>query len=177
VVRVARRELQDLISAGSLPAPFRFCRQERRNWCWAACCSMALQCRGVVRSQCRVAGAGLGLADCCTRGSCDYACPLPEVEKVFRRNGLDGATGVAAPLGDGGELAAALAHGPVALGLQGRSANHMVLVLGGGRREEERFVIADPARDGLATTTFGELRRGDGGAAGLAWCWTWTHLR
>jgi hypothetical protein len=169
--------LQDVQIGAVSPAPKPriFSPQERDNWCWAACCSMALAARGQSRAQCNIANSffnnGNVVMDCCLAKACDFDCPIPKVAGVFRTNGLGSATLVPAQRTQA-DLISDLARSTVAVGLQG-SPNHMVLVeryTGSG----SLFMVADPAV-GEGAVPFAELQQSS--SPQRTWTWTWTDLR
>jgi Papain-like cysteine protease AvrRpt2 len=152
-----------------------FSPQKRDNWCWAACCSMALAIKGAPRQQCAVASSYFAPQSCCG-GGCDAACTLADVLDVFQRNGLTSAQGQGLPLKSSDDLKAALQQGPVAAGLRGQVTNHMILVYGYSVNADGAalFNVADPAKAGVGVMTFDELQQSNGS---WTWSWTWTGLR
>lgn len=157
-----------------LDAPFEL--QARDNWCWAACCSMALAQQGRPTRQCVIAGSYV-TGDCCSDGACNRRCAKTDVERVFRKNGLQKATFVDGSL-DESTLADQLrgqGNGPgntVAVGLEG-SSNHMVLVVG---VIGSVFNVNDPdPLRGTCRLSFAELKQ-DANTS-RAWTATWRDLR
>lgn len=149
-----------------------FALQERNNWCWAACCDMALSQRQRPEvMQCQIALTYLQ-GECCLAGHCDSECDIVDVEKVFRRNNLPGATFISGLVAES-DLRTQLTNGggnTVALGLQG-SPNHMVLVVGFAG---SLFNVYDPGR-GEGTWTLAEIMKG--ALENRTWTWTWINLR
>ncbi len=178
-------------AAGARPAWFS--PQQRDNWCWAACCSMALAIKGAFKAQCAIAQSYFRTGTCSRPGDCDAPCRLQDVVEVFVQNGLTAAQDAGGDLSSGA-LVAALAGGPVALGLSGNRGMHMVLVYGcqagagasgpsgsGGTAGDAAlidtgqvlFQVADPSARSVSLSSFPALQKSS------SWTWTrsWTHLR
>lgn len=153
-----------------------FAPQERDNWCWAACCDMALSQRDKPQAtQCGIAKNYLTDDNCCQQGHCDSECSIDDVEKVFRESGLPATQFVDGTL-EADELRRQIGESKntVAIGLQGIPdrgvPNHMVLVVGFA---ESLFNVYDPAV-GEGTCTFDEIRTD---SLGRTWAQTWKDLR
>ncbi len=162
-----------------------FSQQQRENWCWAACCSMALGIKPIAKTQCAIAQSYFSRDFCCPPGACDAPCQLADVVTVFKNNGLSGTKAIGQAL-KSGDLIAALARGPVAVGLRGNSGMHMILVYGSnwstaspggagapGNTDGALFKIADPAERSVAVVSYAELQTSN------SWTWAlaWTDLR
>jgi hypothetical protein len=156
-------------------------KQERYNWCWAACCSMALQAAQVTpaRAQCAIAISYFkSMVNCCNPQACDYECLIKDVETVFRTNGLSAAQLVSLtaqqPLES--DLVGYLRQSSVAAGLQGTgslsSLNHMVLVV---RQAGQLYMVADPANGSYGPSSFANLLQSS--TAHRQWAWTWKDLQ
>lgn len=156
-------------------------KQERDNWCWAACCSMALQAAQVTppRAQCAIATSYFGSTiNCCGAQACDNECLIKDVATVFRTNGLSAAQllSLTAQQPLESDLAGYLRQSSVAAGLQGTgsltSLNHMVLVV---RQAGQLFMVADPADRSYGPRSFADLLQSS--TAHRQWAWTWTELQ
>jgi hypothetical protein len=156
-------------------------KQERDNWCWAACCSMAGEVAGLspIRLQSSIAAAYLqnGM-DCVADGTCDSPCLIEDVaDKVFRLNGLHSAqiVSIAAQQPSALDVATYVAQSSVAVGLQGdgvqTSANHMVLIV---YQAGPVYMVADPADGSSTSSSLADLLKNS--SSGRTWAWTWTDL-
>jgi hypothetical protein len=156
---------------GAARPVIQYIPQRNDHWCWAACCAMALSQQGKNKPQCDIAGSFFR-ADCCPPGACDAECKVPQVEKVFRDNGLPQTKFLDSPLSQQ-ELAAQLnAGGTVAVGRRG-AANHMVLVAGA---TGQSFIVYDPDPNfGVGSVSFAEILQQAQGTG--AWAWTWQDLK
>jgi len=173
-IRVSDAQLRAIAPPPAVAVPLQV--QARDQWCWAACCSMALVQQGHPKQQCVIAGSYLS-GKCCQAGACNSPCLIADVQAVFRNNGLHQAAFV-----NGTLAAAALAgqlpgQGPgagntVALGLEG-STDHMVLVVGASGSS---FIVNDPdPTRGTCALTYAELLQDANRAR--SWSVTWQNLR
>jgi hypothetical protein len=171
-IRKATEDIQLIPAVGSTLLGATFSKQERNNWCWAACCDMALSQRqrpGVM--QCEIAKTYL-TGDCCDGSSCDAPCAIRDVREVFVKNGLGSTEFLNDVLSESAlrvQLSGSSAN-TVAAGLKG-SPNHMVLVVG---FTGSLFRVYDPA-DGDGLWKYDEIMRGL--LRKRTWKWTWKDLR
>jgi Papain-like cysteine protease AvrRpt2 len=177
-LRKRDEEITPIIAEGLGPIllAVTFAGQKRDNWCWAACCDMALSQQNKHQvTQCGIAKNYITDDDCCQKSHCDRECKIGDVERVFQKSGLPETKFVdgTLPVED---LRKQIrdSKNTVALGLQGLPdkgvPNHMILVVGFAG---SLFNVYDPAI-GEGTCTLEEIKKD---ALGRTWAQTWKDLR
>src|SRR5262245_10523149 len=130
-------------------------RQERENWCWAACIQVVLKSRGIRHTQCKLANSvpRLGGACCGSRPpeACDDGLADQEITELFRSVGVTTVT-------PSGSLSAEIlntaldAGRPVAIAFDW---GHMCLVYG---RQNGRYLMYDPLEPSSGTLSLTGIR-------------------
>jgi hypothetical protein len=155
-------------------------QQDKTQWCWAACIRTArsVQVR-LSPLQCAVVAAAFpGFAadriDCCNDpfDDCNRACRANLVPTAFVRNGAAARQVPKSSLTLAWIRTVVGGGGLVAVGWEGPTSNHMVLVVQASPTED-LLVVCDPDRFGSSRMTLAQLKKPDGRWTGWKAKWVW----
>lgn len=130
-------------------------RQERDSWCWAACAHSvsAYFDPSSEWTQCSVAGATLGRADCCDAGACDWPSYVYRALEAtgnlaFRCHG---------PVGRNALIAELKLGRPVVVRIEYPNTGHFVVI--DGYRAASTIRVRDPADESTREMRISALER------------------
>lgn len=179
-------DLRDLPDLGQVPTRRRvtgsYERQEKSNWCWAACYQMVLSNRGIAMpGQCALAGEVFRLQGCCFQpnrwdGPCNITIPVMGFSPAFLRRGIQSRFYPSAISFQAlvGELQQ---DRMVLIGIKSRdnSWGHAMLIVGWDTNSEGDFLIVydpNPAR-GIVADWYEDVRTAYGYGS---WYATWIGI-
>lgn len=121
-------------AGAGIKLPVSYASSQVSNWCWAACAEMIADYWGFSVTQCSMANTQLGYTHCCnspTPGSCNAACPIPDVELVHTRNSVTCNPVIKSLIPEADLITELKASRPIELGFQYSSTSgHVVVVYG-----------------------------------------------